>query len=62
VGGGIDLSTELRKLRAVRLWCQLSLKLQQGNRTTITAVQATKSLMDRIHYPVNCLRRRVEAL
>jgi hypothetical protein len=61
-GAGLDLSGELRKLRVVRLWGQLSLKLHPGNRTTITAVQTTRSLMDRIHYPSNCLRRRVEAL
>jgi hypothetical protein len=44
------------------LWCQLSLKLHPNNRSTITAIQTTKSLMDRMKYPDNCLRRRVEAL
>jgi hypothetical protein len=44
----IDLSTELRKLRTVKLWAQLSLKLQPGH--------------ERTFYPNNCLRRRVEAL
>lgn len=59
---GLDLSSELRKLRVVRLWGQLSLKLHPGNRATITAIQTTRTLMDRISYPYNCLRRRVEAL
>jgi hypothetical protein len=58
----IDLSTELRKLRTVKLWAQLSLKLQPGHKATIASIQTARTLIERTFYPNNCLRRRVEAL
>lgn len=50
---------EVRKLKLVRLWGQLSLKLHPGQRPTIASVQTTRALMERIAYPNNSLRRKV---
>jgi hypothetical protein len=58
----LDVSCELRKLKAVKMWVLLSQKLHPQHKATITAIQNTKSLMDRMSYPNNSLRRRVEVL
>lgn len=58
----LDLSSEVRKLKSIRMWIILSQKLHPQHKATIASIQQTKSLMDRIFYPSNALRKKVEAL
>lgn len=58
----LDLSSEVRKLKSIRMWAILSQKLHPQHKATIASIQQTKALMDRIFYPSNALRKKVEAL
>jgi hypothetical protein len=58
----LDLGSEVRKLKAIKMWVLLSQKLHSQHRATITSIQQTKSLMERVNYPPNSLRIRVETL
>jgi hypothetical protein len=58
----LDVSAEVRKLKAIKMWVLLSQKLHSQHRTTIMSIQQTKNLMERVNYPPNSLRKRVEAL
>lgn len=58
----IDLTVETRKLKLLRVWVLFSQKFLVAGRSTITAIQNAKSLMDKIQYPKNAVRTDIERL
>jgi hypothetical protein len=54
----IDLNSEIKKLKLMKLWAQFSLKFLVADRSiTIAAIQTVKVNMDKIHYPQNRVRK-----
>ena len=56
----IDFSSELRKLKVLKAWALFSQKFFVSNHTTtINAIQSSKSLMEKIQYPKNSVRKDI---
>jgi hypothetical protein len=52
------LSSEIKKLKLIRTWAVFSQKmLVPEKKATLTAIQAAKSLMEKIYYPKNKIRK-----
>jgi predicted RNase H-like nuclease (RuvC/YqgF family) len=61
----LDVSAEVRKLKILRVWCAVSLKLIGESRGqqkyTINAIQAYKGSLEKLNYPQNSLKRQIDA-
>ena len=56
----LDLTEETNKLCIIRQWCKLSEKVLSCKRKpSINAVQNLKTLIDKIKYPHNEVRRNI---
>lgn len=57
----LDLKSEVKKLKTVKLWAVLSEKFQKDfeKKPTINAIQQFKSLMLKVHYPHNQIFQKV---
>jgi len=56
----IDLSSEIKKLKIMKLWAQFSIKFLVADRSiTIAAIQTVKNNMDKIYYPQNRVRKEI---
>lgn len=54
----IDVSSEIKKLKIMKIWAHFSLKFLVADRSiTIAAIQTIRNNMEKIHYPQNTLRR-----
>lgn len=60
----IDLKTEIKKLKMVKLWALLSDKLQKDfeKKATINAIQQFRGYMNKSNYPRNAIYKQVTEL